>query len=686
MVTGSTLFDVVIFGCDLEGAKREAAKQKLARLCKCEPHETEKLLRTGGMLLKRGITEDEARQLQQVLVDIGIRCNYRPSQASGIALELVPINEEDLPIICPACGHNHPSAPDGPKPDICENCGVVFSKYEKVSQIKLEREQIKRRLMEAHQRSLTEQTAEQKRREEEERRKRLEEEIRRELGLPRFVTSRRGIISSAAVIFGLGLSLGAAIVFLAQHDWDSTAHEPGLNADVLAQLDPAISAHIQASTLLGGSPGFMDRLMSGDSSDDSPEASDGSKPPVKTALVSDMLTELSTDAEWDRFLSSRIDALVAKNAIAPALELVEHLRSPQARVGQGARLAESLAKNGKQPEAEKLFNRLANFAETLAGGETARVEALCEIARHQAYPEVNLATAQLIVDHIAVPADKAVAEVELGSARMTSNSGAETAYAAFARANQAIAQITDHTERAFTVARTARSYAKTGSRGGAASLLEDVMKAVGSLPGGDGRNGVLNEMIQAYAEIGDTDSALKTADLIGPPAARDKAIYGLVVAEITRGRLAEAMETAETIKNPAYQARALGFLGLAQQEQALYRTVAPVSFEQARQAAESLANPTERLAVFSEIARYASRDPDNRLADPLFAEAEKLASALANPADRDSAQAIMAANHARALRFADADKKLAEVRDPGLVQSLGQDLAEIKAAGTLAKP
>jgi hypothetical protein len=678
MATESSLFDVVIFGCDLIGAEREAARQKLAQMFNCELHEADKLLRARGLPLKRGIPAAEARQLQHVLVGLGIRCNYRPSQSTGLHLELVATEEEEeAPLECPACGHSHPVAPDVPKPEVCEKCGVVFSKYEKANQLKEEREQIKRRLLEAHQRSLAEQAAEQKRREDEERRRLLEEQIRKELGLPRFVTTRRGIISSAAVLFGLGVSIGAGTVYMFTNDWAGGTGVPGISAQAMAKLDPAVSTHLQAQNLLEGDPGFMNGLLGGDSA----KAPDT---PAKTALVPDMLAELAVDVEWDRFLATRIDDLVAKGSIIPAIELVDHIRRPLERIRQGARLAETLRTKGRTVEAEKMFNRLSNFAESLSD-EAARVEALSELARHQANPEVTLASARLIADHIAAPAAQAVAQAEIGSARMKNIEDLETARGEFARANQAIARIADPMERALTVARIARSYARGGSRGGAATLLEDVMRPSAALAPGEARNRIFNEVVQVYAEMGDIPAALGAADKIGPPAARDKAVYELVISEVSRGRLPGAMDAAETIKHPGYQARALGLLSLAQLRDP-FQPNSPVSFQRAEAAADSLANPMERAAVLSEIARYASRDPNNRQADRLFGEADKLAETLVNPAERGSAEALLAANYARALRFNEADKKAGEIRDPELAQSLTLDLAEIKTAGTLAKP
>lgn len=680
MAAGSSVFDVVIFGTDLEGIAREQAKRKLAELALCDPNQADQLLRTDGAVVKRQATSEEARRLQQQLSQLGIKCNYRPSIATGGTFELVPVEEEEPVIVCPACGHSHRVDPAVPKPEICEKCGVVFSKFEKVSEIKLEREQIKRRLLSQHQRLIDERAAEQKRLDEEARRKLLEEEIRKQLGLPKFVTTRRGIISSAAVIFGLGLFLGSGAVYLTQHEWKGSTKDSGVSAADFSQLDPTILAHIQAQTLLGGGAGMFGQMLAADPAG----GADASHAPSKANLLALMLAEINTDAEWDLFLSSRIEGLLSKGEIPVALQLAEHLRNPQLRVARGARLAEYLIKNGKTQEAEKLFNRLTNVAESLSTGEEARVEALCEIARHQESPGTTLATAQLISDHITVPASKAVAEAELGAAKW-SLGYVEEARVAFSRANQAVSQIADPPERLLAVARTARSYARSGSRGGAASLLEDVSRGIAALPESHQRNAVLEEVMKSYAELGNVQSALQAADRVSNPVDRDKAIHALVVDELTAGRLTEAMEAADAMKTPAYQARALGFLGRVQHEQPNYQVLATASFERARTLAGAIVNPGERLAVTSELARFASRVPASRLADQFFADAESQSAAiLVDAPDHDPALAILTYNQARAFHPADAEKTRAAVRDPALVHALAQDLAEIKEAASLA--
>ena len=675
MAQENSLYDVLIYGCELTGAERDTAVHKLAQLLKCEPQNAEKLLLASGTPLKRGIPAEKAEQIVQILSTIGVNSNYRPSQDSGVKLELEAVEESESKVVCPACGHRHEVAPGAMPPVACEECHVVFSKYDTVAQLKSEREAIKRRLLNEYQRTLAEQAAELKRQEEAERRRQIEEDLRKDLGLPKFVTTRQGVINSAAAIFVLGLALGGSAAYFLQPGAPEATGSNGVTAAAIDRLDPADFAHIEAKAL------SEQTAKAASQSDAAPETTTR----TQAALVPTMLQELPKDPEWDRHLAGKAEAALAKGEVGSAVALAAHIRGPQTRIAEGARLAQSLAKAGKTREAASLFDRLTGEAEILPEGQAARVGALCEIAGRQAKPGTTLNAAKLISDHITDPAAKAVAEEQLGAARMRSGGTAE-ARAAFLRANQAVASITDPLDRALTLARTARAYAKAGSRGGAATLLEDVVKAAGSLPMGDRRTAVLEEAIQTYGEMGDTAAALQAADMIQPESARDRAIHGLIVADIARGSLGSALEAAQSIKTPAYRARAVAFLGVAQQDDPHYRALAQASIEEAAAAAETIRNPAEKLAVLSEVARYASRGLDGKLADKLFAEAEQLAAGLPASADRDAAHALIAANQARALRSAEANKRLTQLQDPALMQSLSDDLAAVKAAGLTLKP
>lgn len=682
-------FDVVILGTDLQGGEREEAAKRLARLLKIEPHKAEGLLNQGETpVVAREVSHEQARQYHHALTRLSIKSTFRPSIVSSRKLELVPIVHEDEPVVCPACGHRHRVMMDAPKPGICNKCGVVFSKYDKAEQLKEERERIKRRLLQQHKHSQEAAEEERNRREAEERRKRLEEEIRKQLGLPRFVTNRRTLLGSVGLLLSASIALGAGMAYFlppllgfAPMGGSSLRLELGALLSVpggveLSEMDPAALAHMQASILLNRPAGLMDKLRAGGNAA-------ASETPAQAPLLSEMLAGLQADAEWDWFLSSRADALVEKGAVKAALELAEFPRDARLRFRYGAALAQRLAQRGDTLNADKLFIRLAARAEALPEGEVARVRALCELARYQPKPDVALASAQLIGDNIAVPAEKAVAMAELGAARMDAGQ-IDKARAAFANANRLIAEINDPYARALAVTRTASAYAGAGSRGGAFSLLEDVNIGVGNLGNDTQRDAVLEEVARTYGELGDVASGSQAAQRINSAATKSKALYGMIVAAANHGYIAEATQAVHSVETPAYRARAHGLLGLSQIGQPTYKELAAESFRQAREAAGGLTNPAERLAVLGELARFAAHVGAVDNANQGFAEAEQLIESTRNTPDHGPALAVLAANEARAQRFAEAEKSLAEVADAALLQAAQKDLGEVKAAVAVA--
>ena len=234
-------------------------------------------------------------------MDIGFKCNTRPSRETEIALELVPKEKILSTLVCPSCGHTHKYSEGDNAPESCGACDIVFSKYSQ--NLKREREKIKSALVAKAEYEEKAQQQEKQRLLEEERRKLLEEEIRKELGLPRFVARRSALISSATGIFALGLVLGVGGVLaydslrnshehsydLSQQQADSgvvvqtntgmeqmypgpltnqttTATEtmpktqllPDLPPETVAKMDPVMVSHMQVSDMLNTQSEMME--------------------------------------------------------------------------------------------------------------------------------------------------------------------------------------------------------------------------------------------------------------------------------------------------------------------------------------------------------------------------------------------------------------------------------------------
>lgn len=204
------LYDLVIFGTQLPEEGLDDAVRELGILLERTPDEAAALLRSPGTVIQRALTVEAARALQTRLTALGIQSNYRPSTHSDAELRIVGEDEEARSVTCPACGHAHQTPPGKSPPVVCERCGVVFRKFADVRLKKLEREQLRRRVQDKHQRKL--ELAEKARRERErsEQERRIEAQILREVGLSHFITTRPRLLGWALLVFAIGVATGVA--------------------------------------------------------------------------------------------------------------------------------------------------------------------------------------------------------------------------------------------------------------------------------------------------------------------------------------------------------------------------------------------------------------------------------------------------------------------------------------------
>jgi hypothetical protein len=736
MTPDETRYDLVFFGTDLQGAQRTEAFNKLARVMKVGPDQVEQVLEKSGGLIARALRRDVGDQAQRKLMAIGIRCNLRPCTASGTKLELVPLEKPDTVMTCPACGQIYRLKGDEQAPTVCGACGIVFAKYDKVAAEKEERERIRQALLAKHERMLDQERKDAEQREERERRERLEEEIRKQLGLPRMITSRTGLISSAAGIFLLGLTLGTG-GFLAYDLLSQSgpiAQEPSSSAAgalaagiaasgsllatimaaadaglPLGALDPGMVGQMQiaeqfaasrstaAVTDPGGTAAVTPTTAPGSSGQPAATAADARGPsaavpsPPSTAEVivflDNKLDDLKVDAEWDLHVLGQIDVLQGRGLTTQAATLVDYLRKPERRFDRGARLAASLWREGNSADAEKLYLHLSNAAEKLPDGPATQVKALCTLAHHiapagrQTETETLVRRARTIAESIAGPAEKAEAQGQV-AALLTNLGQTKEARALFTTATQELGRINDPAERLSAIALLARGYAKAGYRASALNLLEDANSNIGSIPDAEERGRILAAMAETSGLLGDFQTAKSTAQRISSPAEKDRTLYRLMVTEVASDRLENAINLADALRNPAYQAMAFGLLGLQQRHHPTYDALASQSAERASLAVESILDPAQRAAVVAEIGRLAEREGDAAAANQRFAEAGQLIDTVPSARARDRALAILATNEALALRASEALPKIKKITDLQMSDALARDLSHLEVAGT----
>ncbi|HYN78250.1 MAG TPA: hypothetical protein VES73_10710, partial [Lamprocystis sp. (in: g-proteobacteria)] len=539
--------------------------------------------------------------------------------------------------------------------------------------------------------------------------------IRGELGLPRAISTRSRLIGSAAGLFVIGLGLGAAAgglgyrLMFTDSPVDpqptappTTALAVGQAAADLDLFDPGTLAQMQVSGLLADASDAAVDPNPARSSDpaapnmagaDRPGASDKSVGGTtgttlnESGFLSDRLTDLRTDPEWDSFLLGRIKTLHDRGGLPAAAVLIEQLRRPETRFERGAAFADSLWFEQRFDDAKDLYQRLAAATVQQSDHGGARVAAYCTLSRHMALTarpveaDQLLEQAQASTAAITGAADRAAAQGEI--AALLSNLGRPTAAgAAFKATTQGLAQIQDPAERLTAIAWLAPAYAQAGYRASALNLLEEAARHSDTVKDPRQRATILDTITATQGLLGDLPGAKASAARIANPAWQDRTRYRLTVAAVASDRFANALELAEGLQTPVYQALASGLLGLRLQDQPAFSALAAPAAQRAVSLLTAIANPAEKAAVTAELGRFAARRGDLAAADRYFADASRLAEGTPAGVDRDRTLAILATNQALALRLAEARRTLAKITDGVLRLALTNDLKALEPAIT----
>ena len=762
-------YDLVFFGTDLQGQERLTALKQLAQVMKVPPERLGEVLDQRQGVIARKLTSEKGEEAVRKLLKIGIRCNLRPATESEVTLKLVPAEPAkaaEKVIECPACGHQHQVQADQAEPTMCAQCGIVFAKYLQAAEEKKERERLRQSLLAQHQRKLDQEEKDHQALDAKERRERMEEEIRRELGLPRAISTPSRLIGSAAGLFLIGLFMGVAAGGLGYNLLSEGGRlpptPPGSPPDVmtassfppaLAQMDTGMQAQMQVKDILAASDpaSARDPASANDPLPSGPAGSVGTDnqqlietqatptttssadvlsadglragvlrtggatalPEVAvhsgnpesgaTPLTADQgpssdfldtrLNALRSDGEWDLFVLARIDDLRKGGNTQQAVLLIDQLRNPDLLYERGALVADGLRQDGWGLEANDIYQRLSAAAERLPDTAGTRVAAFCTLARHlydakrTSDAKGPAERAEAVAASITNPADRAAADGEL--AALLSNQGrTEPAQAAFRAAIDDLKRIKDPAERLSAIARIAGATIKAGYRSSALGMLEEATGKIDMIANPRQRNEVLAAMVRAYQLAGDLPDAKGVATRISDRTERDRAIHGLLIAEIASNHLATAIELSEDLQTPTYRALASGLLALRQQRSTAYQVLANPSAERAQVALTAIKNPAEQAAIGAELGRFAARRGENHVADTYFSKSYALAEQLPATGDRDRSLAIIIMNEAMALRFANPRSKVSEIADGQLRTNVISDIDRIAKAtqlGTVAK-
>jgi|GEM_PF-2974079 len=700
----SELYDVVFYGTDQEGEQLERTKARVAKLLHLDREKLESLFgRQGGVVLRSGVAQDIAQKYQMALTQAGVRCNSRPSKVEAVdKLELVPLEERPVgeQFACPACGYKKKLAAGEPLPTQCEQCGVVPEKYHSTLEEKKERERIKRALIDRHKLSVEEEQRLKEERAAKLRQQRLEEEIRKQLGLPRYLNSRSKFLGSVAAVLLAGVGIGFTSVMVYKGASTDSSYTAGVTESsafateleqVMQRLEdsdsgftdvPGIAAVAQVAAL---SKELETGNQDGVTGQNRPSSSVVGNDNQSHSVVLNMLGEMRRDREWDQFLTAIVRDLVASRQYADAYRISSQIQGDVQRIDLSGEVAHAFA-------GADTTNAIIADLKTEAQGlqsRSDRVLVLCRLAVHEAKAGNRAEARQTVQDALAIadtinaPDRKAVATSRIAATWATLGATRQS-QESFGQVNTLLASITGTIDRVSAYAAVAQAYVDAGNKGGALRMLQETRQAARYIDDGNQRLRLLGEISVYQAQAGDIDEAIATTANIEPVSSRDAVLFKIVADQLYSGYIYRAMAVAEPIETPIYEARAYALLARYQRGTEL-GALAQENFGRAIGSVNLLSNDVDKAGILSEIARLRMRTGDAEAARKLFDKALLLVEDSGNARTHDIASALIAKNQTRALQTVQAKKTLSTIADASIAQDVRDDIAQMDGTVDIVK-
>lgn len=686
----ANLYDVVFLGIKPDLPDRKATIAGIAKVLEADVEEIEYLLDNNiSTAVKKSVPLRAARKYQVDILRLGGLSKYRPT----LKLELAPLEEAkpaEATFVCPACDFRQNFPSEAELPVMCPQCGIIPSKYDKLAALKEEREKMKKRLLEM-QKAREEQTqAINEQQELEARRRQMEEEIRKELGLPRMLNSRLRIFGSAAFLWMLGIGMGgggASFYYrvIAEENVNAALAAGGGGTDALlnpfdnnSQISPQQDTLQQVFALsrrpnrAGGEP-----ETPVPAADPAPAAGSKAGRLDTRAIWQDM----PQDREWDLFLAAQARRQIDLQQQVKAYHLADAIASPRVKIATWGQIAEQFYKAKDIANGENLFNLMANFANNLQdGGE--RVEAqgllamsLFRVGNIEKAHEILQTTEKLALTR-GNPADTARALARVASYQSQTGKQAQ-ADANFRRVNTLIHSLNDNSALLRAYARLAASYAESGNRAVAMAILNETLNASGQVKDKAEENRLLGELAEAFVSLGDTDSALLAVAKL-EPASKDKALYKLACELAYADRLYDAMKIMDKIEPPEFKARAATLVSRMQRSHPDMLALAASSWDKATAAQGQIQSAQDQSIVRGEIARYlAHAGQPQSVVEDWARKAMASTQAIDTQAERDIALALLAANLARANQAKLAGDAIKLIQTPVITDSADKDAFKV---------
>ena len=697
------LYDLIFIGIDTEAADRKASIDSIAELLGLEASEVEHIAdKNLRAIVKQGIFLDDAKNFQQQLLRRGGFCNYRPSPKSQTQFELAPIesDDEELMFVCPACAYKEKVATPAELPATCPRCGIIPNKFNKVAAEKHERELVKRRLLNKH--KLQEKLAqdEAQRKEQEARRRQLEDEIRKELGLPRVINSRLRLLSSGAVLLLLGLGAGAGAVGLYYNllelpgDWGLSAGTGGNQAKL--QLSPEQETLLQLSN--------FSKDMDNKSLDGVPQIGLGGTNPLQTVQLSneestaitvsrantqqkpnqlngtELLQDSLIDREWDLFLSSEAARLAKLKQTDAAFKMALAIQNTQLKISTFAQLAEYYLDTKNKPEADKLFDIAIAYIDSLPD-KLERAESLGwwasllfrmgEKAKAKQYLETTLKLVSSLPDgeeKIRGLASLAASQMQVGQKKQ--------AAANFQQANQILPSINDPTKKLRTYVYLASRYAQIGDKSIATSILTKALNSLKLIKDKSAQQNLVGEIAIALVRMGEADYALASLSKLSAPS-KETLLFNVTRELAYTDQPYEALKSLDQLTAPDNQARAAALLSLTTRNHASLKLISANLQAQAIAAQAKIDNPVNQALARAEMSRYFAHTGYAKEADDWARKATTSANGIRSKQERDAVLAVLSNNFAFAKLPALASECADQMDDKELAAVTAKQIGKI---------
>lgn len=731
-------YEVVFYGTDAAEEEALGVMQRVGELLKLDEQQIVNLFdHPNGITLLSTSRKAKAEHLMNALLQTGALCNLRDAKHQRDEWESWELEDkgENLHSVfhCRACNYAERLPRDREIYGVCPQCGVVQAKYDDVTQRKLKRERVRRRILSVQDAKAKKLHDELEREREDKLRKDIEKEIRREMG------SRRGFgldfksIAAATAVFTIGVgstvayytfsdisnvnaptlvateqvinrpmmgTVSAKTIFLANDLLErlgatplSDTTAPGsvlldnteLSADLRAEANLFDEPWKQAPATAAGSrhdeSGRLDSgaaALSGEIAVSSANAA--------PEIIGSWYARLERDPIRFLYLAKSLGNQQDVSQHIAAEEIVQIADSPNARVALIAQIASAARKYETTSSSEYSSIPVDESASLEEQAATLLAQEILRENNQVSQPDDNnVGLKQLFSSGTKGTLDQLHAQAFIAAVR-ASDGDDQTAKYWFSRANDTLNDITDPSAELLALSRLAGSYVYANDTRTALELVARVRTGLHSLSTPEQKQKVAAELVATYAAIGMLDQAVFTVQSTADSSLQaDISLTDLAIYAARKGGFISAQGILSVVHDAALKAHTKAQISVIAQSMN-QPTVARDFADGARRDSRGLASPLAEVVASQLLRAYR----DQGIADTDVVEGiSTTAMAGVNTGLDDRARILIAANFAWAGDL-DAAKRIIAFIDTlpmrekadGILQSI-EALRSIQAPQTM---